>query len=92
MAEINPVTGGARSGKSSYALQRVWSASTIRIFVATFQKSIPKWPKEEGGFGIVQDNTLARKSRDLAGNCNQTIGRAADEVVLLTCGTPLIIK
>lgn len=38
MAKIILVTGGARSGKSSYALQRAELVSTSRLFVATCPK------------------------------------------------------
>ncbi len=46
----------------------------------------------EVGLGIVPDNALARRYRDLVGRCNQVIGTAADEVFLVTCGIPLQIK
>ncbi len=179
MAKIILVTGGARSGKSSYALQRAESASTRRLFVATCPKVDPEMTERvrrhqqerdgrgwvtmeseidlaaifadqaagydmividcltlwinnilftaegqgidvddqhigalcrewleaarhfsgtvicvtnEVGLGIVPDNALGRKYRDLVGTCNQTAGRAADEVILVTCGIPLQIK
>lgn len=46
----------------------------------------------EVGMGIVPDNPLARRFRDLAGRCNQLIAAAADEVVFVTCGLPTHIK
>jgi len=46
----------------------------------------------EVGWGIVPDNALARRFRDLAGRCNQRIAAAADEVVLVVCGIPLQLK
>lgn len=46
----------------------------------------------EVGLGIVPENPLARRYRDLAGRCNQIIAAAADRVDLVTCGIPLIIK
>jgi adenosylcobinamide kinase/adenosylcobinamide-phosphate guanylyltransferase len=46
----------------------------------------------EVGLGIVPDNALARRYRDLVGRCNQVIGAAADKVFLVTCGIPLQIK
>lgn len=179
MAKIILVTGGARSGKSSYALERAESLSTKRLFVATCPKvdeemservrrhqqerhgrgwvtieserdlafafreqaesfgvvlidCLTLWVNNilysangkgvevddhyigtlchdwleaahhfagtvicvtnEVGLGIVPDNVLARKYRDLVGTCNQTIGRKADEVILVSCGIPLKIK
>ena len=46
----------------------------------------------EVGMGIVPDNAMARRFRDLAGRCNQTMAAGADEVLLLTCGIPLTLK
>ena len=46
----------------------------------------------EVGGGIVPENALARRFRDLAGRCNQTIAAGADEVTLLVCGQPLRLK
>lgn len=46
----------------------------------------------EVGLGIVPDNALARKYRDLVGTCNQIIGKNADEVILVSCGIPLHLK
>jgi len=46
----------------------------------------------EVGSGIVPDNALARKFRDAAGEANQRIAKAADEVVLVTAGLPMVLK
>lgn len=46
----------------------------------------------EVGAGIVPENELARKYRDLAGLCNQQIAKTADEVYLVVSGIPLQIK
>lgn len=46
----------------------------------------------EVGLGIVPDNTLARRFRDLAGRVNQTFAAAADEVHFLVAGLPTRIK
>ena len=46
----------------------------------------------EVGLGIVPDNPLARKYRDLVGTVNQTIGKMADEVILVSCGVPFYLK
>lgn len=179
MAKIILITGGARSGKSSYALERAESLSSKRLFVATCPKidaemservrrhqqerrgrgwvtleketklsdvflqqtegfevvlidCITLWVNNilftdadqgqtvddqrigalcrewldatsrfagtvicvtnEVGLGIVPDNALARRYRDLVGTCNQLLGKKADEVILVSCGIPLIIK
>ncbi len=46
----------------------------------------------EVGAGIVPDNPLARRFRDLLGAANQKIARQADEVILMYSGIPLTIK
>jgi len=46
----------------------------------------------EVGSGIVPENALTRRYRDLVGRCNQVVGAAADEVVLVVCGVPMKIK
>ena len=46
----------------------------------------------EVGMGIVPDNALSRRYRDLVGRCNQVMAAGADEVRLVACGIPLILK
>jgi len=46
----------------------------------------------ELGMGIVPDNELARRFRDLAGWLNQDVAALADEVVLVVSGIPLSLK
>ncbi len=46
----------------------------------------------EVGMGIVPDNALSRRFRDLAGHLNQQMASIADEVYLVTAGIPLRIK
>jgi adenosylcobinamide kinase / adenosylcobinamide-phosphate guanylyltransferase len=46
----------------------------------------------EVGSGIVPDNALARRFRDLQGNLNQRIAARADCVVLMVAGLPLPVK
>ena len=46
----------------------------------------------EVGMGIVPENASARLYRDLVGSCNQVVAQAADEVILVNCGIPLILK
>jgi adenosylcobinamide kinase/adenosylcobinamide-phosphate guanylyltransferase len=169
--EIILITGGARSGKSRYAEQRVGEMGGRRLYVATgeakdeemaqriaehrkrrgnqwrtieepveltealltqrgktdcalvdcltlwisnllirrdeeraakkVQELIEKLPEldfhlvlvtNEVGWGIVPDNPLARKFRDLAGWTNQRMAQAANEVILMVAGMPIIAK
>ena len=46
----------------------------------------------EVGLGIVPENALARRWRDLAGSLNQRLARACDAVLLITAGLPLALK
>lgn len=46
----------------------------------------------EVGLGIVPDNGLARKYRDLVGRCNRIIAERATDVVLVSCGIALPLK
>jgi adenosylcobinamide kinase/adenosylcobinamide-phosphate guanylyltransferase len=46
----------------------------------------------EVGYGIVPENALARRFRDLAGQVNQVMADTADRVVLTVAGQALQIK
>ena len=46
----------------------------------------------EVGMGIVPDNEMSRKYRDLLGTVNQRIAAVAHEVILMVSGIPLVIK
>lgn len=46
----------------------------------------------EVGLGIVPDNAMARRFRDLAGRVNQTVAALADEVYFMVSGLPMRIK
>lgn len=46
----------------------------------------------EVGHGIVPENALARRFRDLQGTLNQRLAARADRVVLMVAGLPLSLK
>jgi adenosylcobinamide kinase/adenosylcobinamide-phosphate guanylyltransferase len=46
----------------------------------------------EVGLGIIPDNAAARLYRDLLGRCNQVMAGAADSVILMVSGLPLVLK
>lgn len=47
---------------------------------------------DEVGWGIVPDNPVARRFRDLLGWTNQKIAQVADSVILMAAGYPLRLK
>jgi len=46
----------------------------------------------EVGMGIVPENALARRFRDIVGRVNQEIAARADRVILMVSGLPVLIK
>lgn len=46
----------------------------------------------EVGLGIVPDNALARRFRDIAGKINQEIAAVVEEAVIMFAGLPLTLK
>ena len=46
----------------------------------------------EVGMGIVPDNELSRRFRDLSGYLNRKVAEIADEAYLVTAGIPIKIK
>jgi adenosylcobinamide kinase/adenosylcobinamide-phosphate guanylyltransferase len=46
----------------------------------------------EVGFGIVPDNQMARRFRDLQGRLNQQLAARADRVILVVAGLPVMVK
>ena len=46
----------------------------------------------EVGLGIVPDNALARRFRDLQGNLNQRLAEQATRVVVMVAGLPVAVK
>lgn len=73
-------------------------AQMVRERVEQLVKALPRLDfhivlvTNELGCGIVPDNALARQFRDLAGEANQRIAAAANEVVLTVTGIPMIVK
>ena len=47
---------------------------------------------DEVGAGIVPENAMARRFRDLLGWTNQTLAQAAERVLLMVAGYPLRVK
>ncbi len=64
------------------ALQDAISAPPCPVILVT----------NEVGTGIVPENSLARRFRDLTGWCNQKLAAVCDEVVWMVAGIPVTIK
>lgn len=66
----------------------------IKTIIDTIQKSkrTSILVSNEVGSGIVPDNPLARRFRDLLGLVNQRAAKEADEVIFMQSGIPIVIK
>lgn len=68
-------------------------AATAALVVAVAQAAGPLiLVANEVGLGIVPDNALARRFRDLAGTINQRVAATAHEVQFVAAGLPLRLK
>jgi len=47
---------------------------------------------DEVGAGVVPENAMARRFRDLLGWTNQTLAQTAERVVLMVAGYPIRVK
>jgi adenosylcobinamide kinase/adenosylcobinamide-phosphate guanylyltransferase len=72
---------GDISGKANELLDACSAIAGAVIFVTN-----------EVGSGIVPENNLSRRYRDLVGRCNQVVAEKADEVIMVACGLPLYLK
>lgn len=76
--------------KMDEAVIQKWLDHTTR---ALWQTLCPVFlVTNEVGYGIVPENSLARRFRDMAGLVNQQMAKAADRVVLTVAGIPVQIK
>lgn len=66
----------------------------IKAFLLPLKKKKAKAiiVSNEVGLGIVPDNKLGRRFRDIAGKVNQIVAQESDEVLFIVSGLPLIVK
>jgi len=65
--------------------------NSLAQFISRFKANIILVSNEVGS-GIVPDNLLARRFRDLLGLANQIMAKIAGEVIFMQSGIPLTIK
>lgn len=78
----NLMLDDADLGARVAGLVAAMAACPARLFVVS----------NEVGQGIVPDNALARRFRDEAGWMHQAVAAAADRVILVSAGLPLVLK
>jgi adenosylcobinamide kinase / adenosylcobinamide-phosphate guanylyltransferase len=77
---------------------RLLAGADLEVEIARLEAALSGRPapvvlvSNEVGFGIVPDNELARRFRDLQGRLNQQMAARADRVVLMVAGLPVVVK
>jgi adenosyl cobinamide kinase/adenosyl cobinamide phosphate guanylyltransferase len=74
--------GEAAVRRGVEALLAAWRTSGKTLIVVS----------NEVGMGVVPENALARRYRDLLGWANRTVAASADEAVLLVAGREVSLK
>ena len=78
---------------SNRLLDETLEGAADELCEAVARCAAPLWlVSNEVGLGVVPDNAVARRFRDEAGRLNQAMAAAAQRVVLLTAGLPLVLK
>ena len=73
--------------------ERDVEAETARLIAAArTSRAQIVFVSNEVGLGIVPDNALAREFRDRAGRINQVVAAAANRVVFMAAGLPMVLK
>ena len=88
MYVTNMLLGGSKEAGDEYIID------AINKLCIVCKKIPPRviMVSNEVGYGVVPDNALSRRFRDIAGYINQIIAREADNVYLVTAGIETKIK
>ncbi|HEY2185574.1 MAG TPA: bifunctional adenosylcobinamide kinase/adenosylcobinamide-phosphate guanylyltransferase [Xanthobacteraceae bacterium] len=103
--ELAPVLGGASAAipllidcLTLWLSNRVLANADVESETRQLEQALDARPgltvlvSNEVGSGVVPDNALARRFRDLQGQLNQRIAARAERVVLMVAGLPLMVK
>ena len=82
LAEAEGHDGAAAVREEVERLIRVRDARDGRLIVVT----------NEVGLGVVPGTPLGRRYRDSLGEANKTVARAADAVILMVSGIPMVLR
>ncbi len=77
------------SGQSAIAIDE---AVKKLLEILASRRSAVVLVTNEVGMGVVPDNELGRKFRDLQGKLNQLAAARADEVIFMVAGLPVFVK
>jgi adenosylcobinamide kinase/adenosylcobinamide-phosphate guanylyltransferase len=77
---------------------RMLAGADLEIEIARLEKTLDSrrapvvLVSNEVGLGVVPDNELARRFRDLQGRLNQRMAARAGRVILMVAGLPVVVK
>ncbi len=89
---INNLMYEAENRRAEVSEDDIAAAADGLLRAARERRGTTIFVTNEVGMGIIPDNPIVRRYRDLAGRCNQIMGAAADEVVLMVSGIPMTVK
>jgi adenosylcobinamide kinase / adenosylcobinamide-phosphate guanylyltransferase len=93
VAGADGADSGAGSGAAVELTESRVASLCLEVAAAARERGGPTvFVTNEVGLGIIPDNPASRLYRDLLGRCNQVMAGAADTVVLMVSGLPLVLK